>query len=349
MTISVTHFHRRPGPTDFSMERLFAVVRGHLSPKFDVRIATSTFLSRGVLRRLYNMIEAMLRQADVNHVTGDVTYLCLFLRRDRTILTIHDCGETKGGGNRLRRLIFRIAWLDLPVRRASIITTVSLATRDELLSTTRCDPRKVRVVYDCVPPDFQPSLKAFRSASPVVLQIGTRPNKNLERVAIAISALRCTLHVVGPLTHSQRELLDRLGLDYVAEEGLTDQEILERYQRADLLVLASTYEGFGLPIIEAQAVGRPVVASGIPALREVGGDAAVFVDPHDVDSIRNGIATVLGDEELRARLIREGFRNSSRFSAERTAQAFEQLYIELTSQKAAEGFSADREVSCAVL
>ena len=86
--LSVTHFHRWRGPRHFSIERLFSDVRGALPTGISCRVATSRFESRGVLKRIYNMLEASRRQTQVNHVTGDTHYLTLLMSRRSTVLTI---------------------------------------------------------------------------------------------------------------------------------------------------------------------------------------------------------------------------------------------------------------------
>src|ERR1019366_1397843 len=89
--MKVVHFHRLPSnATHHSIERVFASVRSALTG-FEIEVSVCPFESRGVFKRLYNIVDAALRQGDVNHITGDVNYLALLLRKSRTVLTIHDC------------------------------------------------------------------------------------------------------------------------------------------------------------------------------------------------------------------------------------------------------------------
>lgn len=98
------------------------------------------------------------------------------------------------------------------------------------------------------------------------------------------------------------------------------------YAASDLLLFASTLEGFGMPILEAQTVGRPVVTSNLSSMPWVAGDAAVLVDPYSVESIRQGVRQVIGDRALRERLIQKGFENVRRFDAEYVAQEYVRIY-----------------------
>jgi glycosyltransferase involved in cell wall biosynthesis len=326
--IHITHYHRRPTPGNFSMERLFAAIRSAMPEDIACTVAESRFLSRGLFRRLFNMVEGAFHQGDVNHITGDVHFLALLLNRRDTILTIHDCGRLDQLSG-VRRLVYRWLWFDLPIRRATVITAISEASRQDILKRFACAGGKVRVIHDCLPGKIKPDPREFNHACPTVLQVGTRANKNLERVAAALKGIRCRLDIVGRLSDEQRRCLEDNGIDYTCAHDLPDEELLARYRTCDMLVFASTCEGFGLPIVEAQATGRPVVTSDLPPMPEVGGDAACYVDPYDIDSIRDGIRRVIDDQEYRDQLVAEGFRNVGRFTPEAVAGEYAKLYREL--------------------
>jgi glycosyltransferase involved in cell wall biosynthesis len=114
---------------------------------------------------------------------------------------------------------------------------------------------------------------------------------------------------------------------------VNNDEILAAYQRCDLVLFASTHEGFGLPILEAQAVGRPVVTGNCSSMPGVAGDAACLVDPFDSQSIRAGVEQVVFNETYRTRLISRGFENAQRFSATRIAAEYARLYREIATVK----------------
>jgi glycosyltransferase involved in cell wall biosynthesis len=98
-----------------------------------------------------------------------------------------------------------------------------------------------------------------------------------------------------------------------------------------MVVFASTYEGFGLPIVEANATGRPVITSNICSMPEIAGSAACFVDPSDCSSIRQGILRVMNDDGYRADLIGRGLENVKRFRADTIAAQYAALYQEVLS------------------
>jgi glycosyltransferase involved in cell wall biosynthesis len=322
--VTVTHYHRRPLSSSYSIERVYGDVRRSMDAPYHCRVAVSRFPSKGVLRRLYNILEAVPRQSDVNHITGDVHYLALFLRRRRTVLTIHDCVSLERLYG-LRRTLLWLLWYKLPVMRAAAITVGSKWAAGELLRHVRCPQTQIHVVPHSVSPCFQPTPRP-RGWPPTVLQVGTGANKNLLRLADALGGLVCRLHVVGEMTSEQREALARHRIDYRVSCGLTDQGIRAAYEEADAVAFVSTYEGFGLPIIEAQAVGRPVITSDVGPMPEVAGDAACTVDPLDVGSIRTGIHRVLYDQDYADALVERGFMNVRRYEPHAVARRYADIY-----------------------
>jgi glycosyltransferase involved in cell wall biosynthesis len=277
------------------------------------------------------MVRARSQQGDVNHITGDVHYLAFLLRRDRTVLTVHDLGilyRTAG----LRRAVIRFFWFWLPVRCSRVVVAISETTRQALIASVRCNPDKVKVIYNGVSDDFKPSPKGEFPSVPRILHVGTGENKNLLRVAEALRGIRCCLIVIGTLSEAQRRCLVVHEITYENYVNLSGAEIVAAYEKSDLVVFASTFEGFGLPIIEAQAVGRPVITSNIMPMAEVAGDAACLVDPFSVESIRNGISHVIASVDYRNKLVRDGLANVDRFRLSAVSREYENVYRELCGQ-----------------
>jgi glycosyltransferase involved in cell wall biosynthesis len=182
------------------------------------------------------------------------------------------------------------------------------------------------VIPDPVPEGYVFRPKPFNANYPRILQVGTAPHKNVDRLIQAIKGLPCKLHVIGRLDDEQRRLLEWSQVDYENSVDISDAEMLQAYDQADLVVFVSLAEGFGMPIIEAQAVGRPVIASDLSPMKEVAGVGALTVDPSDISAIRSAVCRIVEDEAARHRTIVAGLENAKRFSAQAVAGQYARLY-----------------------
>ena len=171
-------------------------------------------------------------------------------------------------------------WFNLPLRHLGAITVISAETKRDLLQwVPTLDPNRIHVVPVSVSELFTRVDSEFNTVKPRVLQVGTKENKNLKRLFEALKDIDCHLVIVGRLSDNHKDALKENQIEYTNLIGITDEELVAEYQKADILAFASTFEGFGMPIVEAQIVGRPVVTSNCASMPEVAGDAAVLVDP----------------------------------------------------------------------
>ncbi len=328
--IDITYFYRHPTPSFFSIERVFDDIQAVLSPKYKVRRFYCPCVSRGILRRVWNALCAALAHAEINHVTGDTHYLAIFLMGPRTVLTIHDCvmmRRLKG----IPRAIYYFFWLWWPIKKAAVVTVVSKSIADELSHHVSGCSNKIRIIPNPISTEFVYTPKNFRKESPRILFLGTSENKNLERTTQALQGLNCDFIVVGRLTSDQKDQLNQSGIRWEQFQGLRSNQLVEQYVASDLVLFPSLYEGFGLPIIEAQAVGRPVVTSNLEPMIEVSGGAACLVDPYSITSIRSGVVQIIEDQPYRDSLIRQGRVNVQRYSLAAIGKEYERLYAAIGS------------------
>jgi glycosyltransferase involved in cell wall biosynthesis len=328
--IGVRYIYRRPSPGHqyFSIERFFGDISRNLPAGFVASSRHCSFFSQGVLRRILIMLQAAWFQGEVTHVTGDINFAVALLRKRRTVLTIldlHWINDCKG----LTRWLRRIVWARMPAARAQIVTVISEATKRDVLAQCNVDPGKIRVIPCCLSPEFKHVPKVFDSSMPTILQVGTRSNKNLERVIEAVAGIPCHLRVIGSLTPRQRELMKLHHVGYSNAISLSDSDIVSEYRAADVVVFASLAEGFGLPIVEAQGTGRIVVTSDRAPMTEVAGAGAIYIDPLSIRSIREGLLRAIVDPDLRERTIAAGLKNAARFSAQSVAAQYAAVYREL--------------------
>ena len=337
--IHVTHYHRKPFGGQFSVERLFAAIRTAFPENVGCRVVVCRFTSRGVFRRLWNLAEAPLYQSQINHITGDVYYLAALLHKRRTILTVLDCVNLRLESG-LRRRILKLIWYEMPMWRSSVVVAISEFTKRELQKLVPAFAQRVVVIPVPLVGDYAPYPKTFNCSEPVILHIGTAPNKNIERVAQALRNIQCKIEIVGNLSVQQKRGLAECGIKYSNCSCLSDAEMVAKYRKADIVEFCSTYEGFGMPVIEANAIGRAVVTSNVCSLPEVAGRAACLVDPFDVESMRRGFQRVIGNANYRHELIDLGYKNAARYRADVIAQQYADLYATLIETGPASGPAA---------
>jgi glycosyltransferase involved in cell wall biosynthesis len=210
--------------------------------------------------------------------------------------------------------------LELVEKEIDMVIAVSEATKRDLLKVSKIPAEKIVVIYEGVGENFKvqssKDIAAFRKKYHLpmdfVLAIGgIGERKNLKRLKVACQDLPLII------THEDVTVLD--------------EELPLLYASARLLAYPSLYEGFGLPVLEAQACGLPVVTSDISSLPEVGSSAAAYVDPTNIKDMAKTIRKVFYDESIRKEMIRDGIQNSKQFTWKKTIDQTIEVYKRLLS------------------
>lgn len=264
-----------------------------------------------------------------------------------TVVTVHDISYEYFPEyfNPLQRLRMRTL-IPLSARRAAAVLTVSEYSRQDIIQRYGIEPERVVVTYNGVSPAFRllspeeamTATARFGFQRPFILGVGNlQPRKNLERLIRAYARLRTAvdcehdLVLVGQMAwkgHRIQETVERLSIaPFVHLTGyVSEQELVALYNRAALFAYPSTFEGFGLPVLEAMACGAPVLTSNTSSLPEVAGDAAITVDPYDEEAIGDGLRRLLHDEALRTCLRTTGFSQAAKFNWQTAAEQTAAVY-----------------------
>jgi glycosyltransferase involved in cell wall biosynthesis len=230
---------------------------------------------------------------------------------------------------------------------AEVIITVSAAMVPGVVEQFRVSAERVTVIHNGVddewfqriPPETRRTILAqYRLAPGFFLTVGTlQPRKNLARLLAAYRALPARIRrehplvIVGQMGWGMDDLLPAIRAAQAAGEVfwldyVPDAELRTIFQSAHALVFPSLYEGFGMPVVEAFASGVPVLTSNVSALPEVAGDAALQVDPRDVEAIRDAMLRLADDSALCARLIVAGSLRARQFSWRTCAEQVVAVY-----------------------
>ena len=253
------------------------------------------------------------------------------------IITIHDLSLTKFREMHPKeRVWFSDFFLKRRIQYASHVITVSDFIRSEICHELRLPADKVTAIPEAPDPFFFPREreKARRVAEALglprdyILFVGTlEPRKNLSLMIKAAAACESDIPIVlvgweGWGGDPWLEMVKDQGLrNRIFTTGYVDEETLAcLYSNALALVFPSLYEGFGLPVLEAMACGCPVICSDAASLPEVAGDAALFIDPYEVDGLTAAMDKLVNDSTLRSDLRHKGFERVAQFSWKRAAE-----------------------------
>ncbi len=302
----------------------------------------------------HHRLEQFTLPLEINRLNLDVLHSPDFIPPFRcsckSVITIHDLAFLLYPHFLTRESARYYGQIDQAVIHADHIIAVSEATKRDAIRLLGVPERKITVIYEAASPIYHPLDKEearrkvgerYGLNDDFILFVGTiEPRKNLPTLLRAYRQLLDDYRVEANLVVAGRrgwlfeevfELTDELRLTervhFLGRVPVGDLPYL--YNAAQLLVLPSFYEGFGLPPLEAMACGTPVVVSNVSSLPEVVGDAGLLVDPEDAPGLAVAIWRVLTDEELRVELVGKGLKRAKCFSWEKAARRTLEIYLRL--------------------
>ncbi|MBL4593616.1 MAG: glycosyltransferase family 4 protein [Flavobacteriales bacterium] len=326
--MKILFLHRSKSFGGFSFETLFETIKEHLTT-----CQTEDFYDKTYSSFWKNLKEIRRIKCDVIHITGGIGYYAFFLPTHKTMLTVHDTNHYEFDLKGFKKWIFGYLFYKLPIANVKYVTVVSEHTKSRLIKLFGIPEYKICVIHNCYSNNFEGNVRKELNSPVKILQIGTKANKNIPRLINAIKGLNVELSIIGKLNEKLIEQLKKQDIKYLNKINLSNSEIYNEYKKCDIVAFVSLREGFGLPIIEANAVGRAVITSNISSMPEVAANAACIIDPTSEKEIREGIQKIIKDTTYRNQLITNGFENIKRFNPTLIAKKYETLYLKLITEK----------------
>ncbi|WP_405292405.1 glycosyltransferase [Algibacter sp. Ld11] len=325
----INYIFRNKDKGGFSIEELFNSIGSILINKTDIKFYELPYSNLSIKSAISNL-KFVLKKRGIIHITGDVHYVSIIPFK-KTILTIHDVNSIIKGG-KLSKFAKKIIWFWLPALFVKKITVISNFTKQQVLNIIPWASSKIEVVYNPVNPALKTQLKPLLNNKPVVLHLGTKNNKNLENTIKGLQDIDSKLIIVGPLSSKHIELLNICETEYANYTNVSFNKIKTLYENCDIVSFISLYEGFGMPIIEAQKVGRVVITTKMAAIPEIAQDSVHYVDPLDIQDINAAFTKIINHNQYRNLLINKGLENVKRFDINNISNQYLTIYKQLLNE-----------------
>jgi glycosyltransferase involved in cell wall biosynthesis len=254
------------------------------------------------------------------------------------VMTIHDLIHLHIPGNaKFLKKIFYTFGIKPAAKKAHKILTPSHYSKQSILEWLKIPADRIEVVGNGISTHFTSTGEKYATHFPYFLYVGnSKAHKNLPRLITAFGQANIdpVFHLIctGQITKEIALLIKQQRLEkrvLFLNHTLTEEDLAAYYRGAMGLLFPSLYEGFGLPVLEAMASGIPVLTSQVTSLPEVAGDAALYVNPYEIDSIAFGIERLVNDTVLRNDLIAKGFNRARLFSWDKTAHSVQSALAEV--------------------
>lgn len=265
------------------------------------------------------------------------SYNCPAFHSSRCIITLHDLMHIRFPEYAsLKNRFYYEAFVKPVCRNAPIVFTVSEFSKSEISDWAGIPPEKIVVVYNGVDKRFNSEVAPLHRSKPYFLFVGDKKtHKNIERLICAYAASGLSGEVDLLLSgkpdseiilHAREQRVE----SSVQFSGFIPESDLPAYYKgARAVLIPSLYEGFGLPLLEGMAVGTPVLAARHSALPEIAQEAALLVNPYDIEEIANGLRLLHEDDTLRLHLCTAGPTRAATFSWEKARSTWDHSLREI--------------------
>ncbi len=290
---------------------------------------------------------------DILHIPGFAGPL--FKSRYKKITTVHDLigmiyPENLAPASRL----YWQRWLPACIKTSDFIIADSENTKNDIIRLLNVSSAKIKVIYLASDESFRPVtrlqehkavLSKYGISKKYILNVGTiEPRKNISSLIVAFG------QYVKETKRSDLQLVlaGKKGWDYtncfnkakesgaadniIFNDYVSDNDLIILYNYAEAFAYPSFYEGFGLPVLEAMSCGTPVICSKLSSLPEITADAALAINPGDINSIKNALSVMMGNESLKNEFSRKAVEQAKRFSWEKTAEQTLNVYREISGK-----------------
>lgn len=341
--------------TIFSIKSPFPHKRASFSyPKCENVLTRSFIFPYNFIAMLCNNlkvfpIEKFFGQIDIVHSLDKIAPL---VHKGKLIVTIHDMLWHISWANDERKQVIYKQVIET-LKRADAIITVSEFSMDEMVRYLPFAKGKICVITSGVSERFRPidrreipeTIHKKYPWNDYVLYLGTLndPRKNVAAIVNSYAALKrrgrineklVLLGDIGSYSHDLLRLIKKINMPQsilIYRRWVPDEEVPYIYNKARIVLFPSLYEGFGFPILESMACGRPIITSRISPLQELASDAAMLVDPKDEKALANSIEMLLSDDKLYHTMVEKGFERCKLFTWSKTAKETLKLYEDLSS------------------
>lgn len=322
--MKITYFYRNH-EVGFSIKKVADLYVNRMKDKEIYEMPSPYASIKSILKNMWFTFKHRNKKG-INHITGDIHYCIIPLVFCKTVLTVHDT-VVYDNYNGIKKFILKYLWFKIPFSLATKIVCISESTKESVARFTK--RKDIIVIPNAVDPSYEYVPYKFNEKAPNILIIGTSWNKNVERTIDAVSNINCKLSIIGELSNSQKKKIKERNCIYSNRVNLSNEEIKQEYIHCDIVSFCSLYEGFGMPIIEGNAIGRPVITSVKSPMSDIAGGSALLVDPYNTQDIHDKILQYINSPSLRLKYIKKGLANAKKYNCAYITNQYKKLYQEI--------------------